>query len=97
VARSRYSSTPLIDGRSYATWRPATAPDQGLLDGLRVEERVFGAGDRLDRLAFSYYNDEGYWWVIALANGVLWPLGIAPGTKLLVPLDLAEFLRRVLR
>ena len=25
-------------------------------------------GDRLDNLAFEFYNDTSYWWVIATAN-----------------------------
>jgi len=27
-------------------------------------------GDRLDNLAFRYYNDASLWWVIAQANGL---------------------------
>jgi nucleoid-associated protein YgaU len=47
-------------------------------------------GDRLDSLAFSYYNDATLWWVIAMANnnatkGALFP---EPGTQLRIPTDL---------
>jgi nucleoid-associated protein YgaU len=47
-------------------------------------------GDRLDSLAFSYYNDSTLWWVIAMANnnatkGALFP---EPGTQLRIPTDL---------
>ena len=27
-------------------------------------------GDRLDNLAFKYYQDSSYWWVIARANNI---------------------------
>ena len=27
-------------------------------------------GDRLDNLAFKYYNDVSLWWIIAKANGL---------------------------
>lgn len=51
-------------------------------------------GDRLDSLAYSYYNDVNYWWVISVANnnatkGSLFP---APGTQLRIPTDLNNVL-----
>jgi nucleoid-associated protein YgaU len=47
-------------------------------------------GDRLDSLAYSYYNDATMWWVISMANnnvtkGSLFPV---PGTQLRIPTDL---------
>jgi hypothetical protein len=51
-------------------------------------------GDRLDSLAYSYYNDANYWWVIAVANnnatkGSMFP---TPGTQLRIPTDLSNVL-----
>ena len=47
-------------------------------------------GDRLDSLAYSYYNDVNLWWVISAANnnitkGSMFPI---PGTQLRIPTDL---------
>jgi len=47
-------------------------------------------GDRLDNIAYSYYNDSTLWWIIAAANnnvtnGALYPI---PGTQLRIPTDL---------
>jgi hypothetical protein len=47
-------------------------------------------GDRLDSLAYSYYNDSTLWWIISAANdnitkGALYP---EPGTQLRIPTDL---------
>lgn len=47
-------------------------------------------GDRLDYLAYTYYNDSELWWIIAAANnntnkGFLFPV---PGTQLRIPTDL---------
>jgi hypothetical protein len=47
-------------------------------------------GDRLDSLAYSYYNDATLWWIISAANnnitkGALYPI---PGTQLRIPTDL---------
>jgi hypothetical protein len=45
--------------------------------------------DRLDLLAYKYYNDIELWWIIAAANnnvtkGSLFPI---PGTQLRIPTD----------
>jgi hypothetical protein len=47
-------------------------------------------GDRLDSLAYSYYNDSTLWWIISAANdnitkGALYP---ESGTQLRIPTDL---------
>ena len=51
-------------------------------------------GDRLDSLAYTYYNDSTLWWVIAMANnnitkGALFPV---PGTQLRIPTDILNVL-----
>ena len=53
-------------------------------------------GDRLDSLAYSYYNDATLWWIIAAANnnatnGALYP---QPGTQLRIPTDLNSILNQ---
>lgn len=54
-------------------------------------------GDRLDSLAYSYYNDATLWWVIAAANnnatkGALYP---APGTQLRIPTEINMVLQQI--
>jgi len=49
-------------------------------------------GDRLDYLAYLYYNDSEAWWVISAANnnvtkGSLFPI---PGTQLRIPQNLSD-------
>jgi len=51
---------------------------------------ITNIGDRLDSLAYSYYNDVNLWWIISAAyiiatNGYMFP---APGTQLRIPTDL---------
>jgi nucleoid-associated protein YgaU len=51
-------------------------------------------GDRLDSLAYSYYNDATLWWIIAMSNnnitrGALYP---EPGTQLRIPTNLSNTL-----
>ena len=51
-------------------------------------------GDRLDLLAYSYYNDAELWWVISVANnhvtgGSMFPIS---GTQLRIPTDISSVL-----
>ena len=47
-------------------------------------------GDRLDLLAFDFYGDTIFWWVIASANALPGDsLYIEPGTQLRIPVDLS--------
>jgi hypothetical protein len=55
---------------------------------------ITNVGDRLDSLAYSYYNDPTLWWVISIANnnatnGALYP---QPGTQLRIPTDINNVL-----
>jgi hypothetical protein len=52
-------------------------------------------GDRLDTIAYSYYQDSELWWVISTANnhitnGSIFP---QPGTQLRVPTDINNVLK----
>lgn len=47
-------------------------------------------GDRLDLLAFDFYGDTSFWWVIASANALPGDsLYLEPGMQLRIPSDLA--------
>jgi nucleoid-associated protein YgaU len=51
------------------------------------------AGDRLDNLAFEFYEDVTLWWVIANANNLgKGTYAVPPGTKLRIPLRVAEMI-----
>ena len=41
-------------------------------------------GDRLDNLAFQFYQDSSLWWYIGKANGIT-ALNIPAGTSLRIP------------
>lgn len=43
-------------------------------------------GDRLDLLAFEYYQDQRLWWIIAAANNIHnAQIGLVEGTILRIP------------
>jgi len=50
-------------------------------------------GDRLDTLAYQYYNDSSLWWIIASANNLHnAPFGLKDGTILRIPQNYIEIL-----
>jgi hypothetical protein len=50
-------------------------------------------GDRLDLLAFDFYGDTSFWWVIASANSLSGDsLYTEPGMQLRVPVDLSAII-----
>ena len=67
----------------------------------KIEERdddilhTVVVGERLDLLAFRYYNDSGLWWIISRANG-LDPSIISPevGLELKIPQNTGDILTR---
>ena len=53
-------------------------------------------GDRLDLLAYTYYQDASLWWVISAINnnssvGSMFPI---PGTQLRIPMDINNILTK---
>jgi len=50
-------------------------------------------GDRLDLLAFDYYGDTSFWWVIASANALPGDsLYLEPGSQIRIPVSLPTVL-----
>ena len=76
-----------IDGKT--VYAPKIYPNIPLRD-----DDVYVAtetGDRLDTLAYEYYDDSSLWWIIAAANNIHnAPLGLKDGTILRIPLNYIE-------
>lgn len=104
MARSRYSNTSIIGKHHYATH---SIPTQSLglravnlLEDVRTFEYTVKVGDRIDHLAAKFLNDDQYWWVIAMSNGINYPFssgGFKPGRVLKIPLDVKDVLDKILR
>jgi phage tail protein X len=89
---SRYENNEtkkLDDGRT--VYRSRIYPDIPLRDDdIYVATET---GDRLDTLAYEYYNDASLWWIIATANNIHnAPFGLADGTILRIPQNYIEIL-----
>ena len=90
---SRYSNNPTkktADGR--IVYRPKIYPTIPLSDDdLYVATET---GDRLDTLAYQFYQDSTLWWIIASANAIhSAPFGFADGTILRIPMDYVSVVR----
>ena len=89
---TRYENTPILTKDFQPYYKSKFYPNIPLSESdVYVITTV---GDRLDSLAYSYYNDSTLWWVIAMANnnatnGALYPI---PGTQLRIPTDLNNVL-----
>jgi nucleoid-associated protein YgaU len=47
---------------------------------------ISSSSDRLDLLAYQYYGDKNYWWIIAVANNLNdATFHIEPGVQLRIP------------
>jgi len=48
--------------------------------GLSYTEHTLVAGDRLDNLSFTYYNDSDFWWVLSMFNKIIDPFELTQKT-----------------
>lgn len=57
---------------------------------IKYDVHVMAEGERLDTLSGLIYDEPGYWWIIAAASGIGWPLQVPPGTFLKIPSNLND-------
>ncbi len=97
MALSRYAFNRKIQygGETVlATNRHASNIRRNVINGrIRTTGHTLKEGERLDTLAAKVYKDSKYWWVIAAASGIGWPLQVPPGVVLAIPSDLDEVYR----
>lgn len=91
---SRYEnneSKKLNDGRT--VYRSKIYPEIPLSDDdIYVATET---GDRLDTLAYQYYNNSTYWWIIAAANNIHnAPFGLKDGTILRIPQNFIQIVNK---
>ena len=80
----RYSNTKTRFDKSGLRVYGTTYYPEILLDNTDSLLRTT-IGDRLDNLAFSFYEDSSLWWVIAKANGIRGKMVLEPGTLIRIP------------
>ena len=47
---------------------------------------------RLDHLAYKFYDNPEYWWILAQANNVSGTMYVKPGTQIRIPTQIQEVL-----
>ena len=67
-----------------------------LMERKLTDIYIIGARhDRLDNLAFKYYEDARLWWIIARANNIgKGNLTVPIGTQLRIPQDYLEIIKQ---
>lgn len=59
---------------------------------------VVQEGDRLDTLAYQYYNDQRLWWIITSANNINdGVFTVKPGTILRIPQNKNEIINKFIQ
>ncbi len=84
ILTTEYTNRPYYKGKFYPNV-PLSESDVYVITNV---------GDRLDNLAYSYYNDATLWWIISVANnnitnGALYP---EPGTQLRIPTNVSNII-----
>jgi hypothetical protein len=64
------------------------APDD--MENLTIIDHIFVTGDSLSKLAYKYYGDTSYWWVLASFNKKPIDNLIKLGDTIHIPLPLEE-------
>jgi phage tail protein X len=96
---SRYIDLPIVETKptvqypKVTRYRASTRYPNVVLS----EEDIFirtVRGDRLDKIAYKYYNDPDLWWVISIANPDLPNDSIYPtlGFQLRIPFNIPQIL-----
>lgn len=85
-AYSRYRSLKRIeyeDGtKRVETANPVNIPEK---EGDTFFKVTYQYENRLDLIAFKFYNNQLYWWVIAYASNIKDPFNVPSGTVLRIP------------
>ena len=90
---SRYSYTPIVEGKSVSNSDCVRIIQNGMrLGEIDVDVFTLSGHQRLDVLSGQFYGTSEFWWVIAAASGIGWGLQVPAGTLLRVPKDISKIL-----
>ena len=82
----RYNTNKKIKNKNIASHSSIIYPKiERSSNDIYIRARL---GDRLDHLAYEYYNDVSLWWIIAEANGLgKGSMAIPTGNQIRIPMD----------
>ena len=90
----RYTDIEVLKDKSGRRFRKTTLLPviEPSIDDVYIIGQV---GDRLDTLAFKYYQDSSLWWIIARANNIgKGDLVVPVGKQIRIPQDVYEIIDR---
>jgi len=87
---NRYKNTRIVDSKYTETLYPE-------IEDKETDIYIYAKyGDRLDTLAYKYYNDTSLWWIIARANDFPGDsLFVELPNRLRIPTDIASILNKI--
>jgi phage tail protein X len=99
---NRYQNIPI---KKVADTRVISKPTRQLFNTVKYPEIPLSIndtyvtsteGDRWDTLAYTYYGDSSYWWIISIANDSLPQnsLFIPPGIQIRIPANASIIIRQ---
>lgn len=88
VFSSRFGSLGLIQHKV----NNIRIPTENELLGTQYSLETWGLGQRLYKLAYKYYGDSQYWWIIALYNNIATEADLEFGEVIKVPTPLDSML-----
>ena len=62
---------------------------------VKVRIQALQEADRLDIIAHRVYGDASLWWIIAAASNIGWGLQVPPGTRLIIPVNVATIIESI--
>ena len=80
---------PFINQYGTSVFTPLTPAQKR---DLNVDQIVWKASDRLEKLSAQHYNDPTYWWVIARYNQKPTDFNYIPGQTVYIPKPLTTIL-----
>tara|TARA_Y100000385_G_C13055134_1_gene621597 strand:+ start:1175 stop:1480 length:306 start_codon:yes stop_codon:yes gene_type:complete len=82
----RYNTNKKIKNKNITSYSSIIYPKiERSSNDIYIRARL---GDRLDHLAYEYYNDVSLWWIIAEANGLgKGSMAIPTGNQIRIPMD----------
>jgi len=68
-------------------------PGVGARSSLVTTSHIWTHGDRFYNMAYKYYGDVRYWWVIAWYNGAPTEAHMDPGDVIQIPVNIENALK----
>jgi len=85
-SRYEYSTIEFVTNTPDGNGNPIVFYDVNSLGQMTFKPHIYVEGERLDQIAYTYFKNPGYWWLIPEYNPQITDFtNIAPGTYIRIP------------